>query len=323
MRRWLLVASLFWMLPGSGAAHSLTVSVLTLKEVGAGEFVVSWSDLQGVLDPNAAHLLLRPVFPAHCSYQPPRLQCGARGLSGRLGFGGLGELSSAAIMQIEHSRQPRQSFTFNASRPQIELAPRAPRDVFAALRAFVELGVEHIWLGWDHLAFVLGLLWLISDTRSLLYTITAFTIGHSITLISAALGYAALPVLPTEAVIALSIAFVAAEALRRDAGRPGVASRAPWLVAGAFGLLHGLGFANALAELNLTRAELPLALLGFNLGVELGQLVFVVLALALGRGLLRFARSPSAALKPLVPYALGGLAMFWLIRRVALFGAVL
>jgi hypothetical protein len=223
-------------------------------------------------------------------------------------------------MQLERPGQPLQSFTFNASRPQLELSARAPHDVLGALRAFIALGIEHIWLGWDHLAFLLGLLWLVAGRRSLLYTVTAFTLGHSVTLILAALGYTALPAPPTEALIALSIAFVAAEAVQRErAGRIGLAARAPWLVAGAFGLLHGLGFASALAELNLTRAELPLALLGFNLGVELGQLVFVALVLALGRGLTHFARAASAALRPFVPYALGGLAMYWLIQRVALF----
>jgi hypothetical protein len=185
-----------------------------------------------------------------------------------------------------------------------------------ALR-YLGLGIEHILLGIDHLLFVLGLLLIVRGAWMLIKTITAFTLAHSITLALATLGFVEVPSPPVDAAIALSIMFLAAEILRARQGRPGLAARAPWVVAFAFGLLHGLGFAGALSQLGLPPREIPLALLFFNVGVEVGQLTFVAAFLVLAWALrqLRVRWPHPAALPP--AYAIGTLAAFWFIERTS------
>jgi hydrogenase/urease accessory protein HupE len=201
------------------------------------------------------------------------------------------------------------------------LRPDAPSFVFTretagpAAGGYFVLGVEHILFGIDHLLFVLALVLIVRGVGLLVKTITAFTIAHSITLGLATLGVVHVPSAPVEAIIALSIVFVASEILLSRRGERGLTERVPWLVAGAFGLLHGFGFAGALSDVGLPANDIPLALLFFNLGVEAGQLAFVVVALGVIM-LLRRVRLPQWA--PLLPpYAIGSLAMFWVIERTA------
>ena len=185
----------------------------------------------------------------------------------------------------------------------------------AALR-YLALGIEHILLGVDHLLFVLGLLLLVSGPWMLIKTITAFTVAHSITLALATLGFVEVPSRPVDAAIALSIVFLGAEILRARQGRPGLAARAPWVVAFAFGLLHGLGFAGALTQLGLRPGEIPLALLFFNVGVEIGQLMFVATFLALAWALRQLQVAWPRWSEPLPAYAIGTVAAFWFIERI-------
>lgn len=199
------------------------------------------------------------------------------------------------------------------------LRPDAPSFVFEREKAgpaaggYFRLGVGHILLGVDHLLFVLALVLIVRGVGLLVKTITAFTIAHSITLGLATLGYVHVPSAPVEATIALSIVFVALEILRSRRGERGLTARAPWLVAGILGLLHGFGFAGALSQVGLPAHDIPLALLFFNLGVEAGQLAFVVVALG-AIGALRSVRLPQWA-PILPPYAIGSFAMFWVIER--------
>jgi hydrogenase/urease accessory protein HupE len=204
------------------------------------------------------------------------------------------------------------------------LTPQAPEAIIPARQSawsvawvYLKLGVEHILLGVDHLLFVLALLLITRGAWMLVKTVTAFTIAHSITLALATLGYVHVPSAPVEAVIALSIVFVAAEIVRRREGHEGLTARLPWVVAFTFGLLHGLGFAGALSEVGLPEGQVPLALLLFNVGVELGQLLFIgaVLAVAAAISQARIAWPRRAELA--VPYALGTVAMFWVIERTA------
>ncbi|MGO1120973.1 HupE/UreJ family protein [Rhodovibrionaceae bacterium A322] len=186
-----------------------------------------------------------------------------------------------------------------------------------AAKRYSLLGVEHILIGIDHLLFVLALLFVVSGFWKLAKTITAFTLAHSITLGLATLGYVSLPSAPVEAAIALSIVFLASEIIWRARGRQSLTYQAPWLVAFAFGLLHGLGFAGALADIGLPAPEIPVALLFFNIGVELGQLLFVAAALLLGWLIARLplpARGLSNARLTLV-YGIGTLASYWVIER--------
>jgi hydrogenase/urease accessory protein HupE len=184
---------------------------------------------------------------------------------------------------------------------------------------YFSLGVEHILLGYDHLLFVLGLFLLTSSFRQLAGAITAFTVAHSITLAAATLGLVRVPPRPVEAVIALSIAFLAVEIVRARSGKAGIAAQAPWIVAFAFGLLHGLGFAGALSEIGMPAGHIPIALFFFNVGVEAGQLLFVAALMALAAAVrLTRLRLPSWA--TLVPsYLIGSLAMAWFVQRVFAF----
>jgi hydrogenase/urease accessory protein HupE len=185
--------------------------------------------------------------------------------------------------------------------------------------SYLVLGVEHILGGIDHLLFVLALLLIVRGGTRIVATITAFTVAHSLTLVAATLGWVHVPGPPVEATIALSIVFVAAEVVHGRYGKLGLTARAPWVVAFTFGLLHGFGFAGALAEVGLPQKAIPVALLMFNVGVEVGQLLFVGAVLAIHAGLQRLplARSEWAARG--VPYAIGSVAMFWVIERIAAF----
>ena len=185
--------------------------------------------------------------------------------------------------------------------------------------SYLVLGVEHILGGVDHLLFVLALLLIVRGGKRILLTITAFTVAHSITLVSATLGWMLVPGPPVEAMIELSIVFVAAEIVHGWRGRPGLTARAPWIVAFSFGLLHGFGFAGALAEVGLPQNAVPLALLTFNVGVEVGQLLFVVLAMCVRAVLVRVPVPKQAWISYATPYAIGCVAMFWVIERVAAF----
>jgi hydrogenase/urease accessory protein HupE len=194
---------------------------------------------------------------------------------------------------------------------------------FEVVRTYTILGIEHILLGIDHLLFVLALVLLVDGKRRLVWTITAFTLAHSITLAAATLGVLHVPGPPVEAAIALSIVFVAGEIVHARQGRPGLTQRNPWIVAFAFGLLHGLGFAGALAEVGLPEGQIPTALLFFNVGVEIGQLLFIAAVLAVvaaGRWAARHVSLPPVAgLWRVPPYLIGGLASYWVFERVAAF----
>ena len=194
---------------------------------------------------------------------------------------------------------------------------------FEVVQTYTVLGIEHILTGFDHLLFVLALVILVKGVRRLIVTVTAFTVAHSLTLVAATLGWVHVPSPPVEATIALSIVFVAGEIVRARQGNPGLTQRYPWVVAFTFGLLHGLGFASALAEVGLPQLSLPIALLFFNVGVEIGQLLFIVAVLAviaiarwMGQ---RIALSPPQWLWRLPPYAIGASASYWVIERVAAF----
>jgi hydrogenase/urease accessory protein HupE len=183
----------------------------------------------------------------------------------------------------------------------------------------VAYGIEHILTGVDHLLFLFALLLIVRGTRRIIATVTAFTVAHSLTLAAATLGWVRVPTPAVEAIIALSIVFVAVEVVRRRQGMEGMTSRAPWAVAFCFGLLHGFGFAGALAGIGLPDRAIPLALLCFNVGVEIGQLIFVCAALAIMAMVRRLplARPRWAGLA--AAYGIGGIAAFWMLQRVATF----
>jgi hydrogenase/urease accessory protein HupE len=180
---------------------------------------------------------------------------------------------------------------------------------------YLSLGIEHIWTGIDHLLFVLGLMLLATRFRELLKTITAFTVAHSITLAAAALELVNVPPASIEAVIALSIMYLAVELVQFRRGRAGLAHRFPWVIALVFGLLHGFGFAGALSEVGLPEERIPLALLLFNVGIELGQIAFVCGVLLVLRMLASVLPRASERIHWAMPHVIGSLAAFWFIER--------
>lgn len=223
----------------------------------------------------------------------------------------------ARVVRIDGSAQVER---LPIDRPVFTVKPPAGHGEVAW--SYLVLGIEHILGGIDHLLFVLALLLIVRGGRRILATVTAFTIAHSITLVGATLGWMHVPGPPVEAIIALSIAFVAMEILHGLDGRPGLTARAPWIVAFSFGLLHGFGFAGALEEVGLPQTAIPTALLMFNVGVEVGQLIFVAAFLLLRLAWTRALRAPSPQwLARAASYGIGTIAMYWVIERVLGFTA--
>lgn len=200
------------------------------------------------------------------------------------------------------------------SQPFIEIA--AQRSAWQVAGDYTVLGVEHILSGFDHLTFVFALLLIVSGVRRLLITVTSFTLAHSITLAAATLGMMWVPGPPIEATIALSILFLASELVKVNRGQASMTAQYPWIVAFVFGLLHGFGFAGALSDVGLPQNEVPLALLMFNVGVELGQLFFVIVIIFLIMVLRKVRTKWPVWIHQLPAYSIGGIAAFWLIERV-------
>lgn len=205
------------------------------------------------------------------------------------------------------------SMIIQADNPSV-IIPVEP-SFLEVIKDYTLLGVEHIWFGWDHLLFVLCLLLLITGFSKLVKTITAFTLAHSITLVLSTLQVVTLPGPPVEAIIALSIVFLAREYYFTLQGKESLTARSPWIVAFAFGLLHGFGFAGALLEIGLPQQQIVNSLLFFNLGIELGQVIFVIVMLAVA-WLIKKIFTPNKKLKIYMTYSIGALASFWLIERI-------
>ena len=224
---------------------------------------------------------------------------------------GLGENQSSALLRVTLADGVFHQAVFTAAEPAFVVPEQGSAGTVAL--DYTWLGAEHIWAGPDHLLFVMGLLLLVGWNRRLIYTVTAFTVGHSVTLAMVTLGLFDYPVTLVEFMIALSIYVLAVELARDEAG--GTLWRQPWWLAGGFGLLHGMGFAGALAETGLPQSNVPLALLFFNVGIELGQLAFIAVLVLAASLLNRVVGSLVGRLRPVPVYALGGLSAMWCIER--------
>jgi hypothetical protein len=239
------------------------------------------------------------------------------GLAGkRIEFVGLQGTITDVLVRVELLDGRESTTIVHSSQSWYEM--NATQSRWAVAGTFIVQGVRHISLGADHLLFLLGLLLIVKDRWMLLKTVTAFTVAHSITLGIATLGYANAPVIPLNAAIALSILFLGPEIVRVWHGETSFTLRHPWVVAFAFGLLHGFGFAGALTSAGLPRAELPLALLTFNLGVEIGQLGFILLVLLLERSFRVLQVRWPNWVQAVPGYTVGSLGAFWTIQRVAI-----
>lgn len=300
------------------AAHQTALAIMSVVELQPGRYALRWEN-KPVVDEFTEDAAVAPVWPEHCAVDGPMLDCGAEGLAGRVGFTGLGASQSAAMFRVRALDGATQVLMLTPSAPTARVQPNFDPDSWSGrmgiLGAYAALGIEHILIGVDHLLFVLGLMWIAGGGWRLVSTITAFTVAHSLTLGAVTFGWVGVPEGFVNAMIALSIVFVGVEILRREAGGTSLTLRAPWVVAFAFGLLHGFGFANALVELGLPERAALLALFAFNLGVEIGQLAFVLLVIALGWSW-RVMAAPLPR-RPAVPaaYVIGAAASFWFIDR--------
>ena len=258
-----------------------------------------------------------------------RAQCPG-GLVGRtIDIEGLSATRTDVLARIEWSDGTTQTVRLTPEQTSFDV--KAAPGALEVTRTYFVLGVEHILLGIDHLLFVFGLLFLVGNWKRLVATVTAFTVAHSITLAAATLGLVHVAQAPVEATIALSIMFVAAEIIHGAHGEPRLATRAPWLVAFVFGLLHGFGFSGALREVGLPEQDIPLALLFFNVGVEVGQLAFIAVVVLVLSVVTRLLRRPGhaergpwhseAMIRVPVAYAIGSIAAFWTVQRVVGFWA--
>jgi hypothetical protein len=324
----LLTSFCLFLLCVSIQSHETRPGYLEIREKADGEYMASWKQpVRGEL-----RLKIDPIFPPECGVELTTHESDGGALMVNFSLGcedGIrGKLIVISGLENTMTDVLIRVFYADGATETHLLRPDSPSAVIGGTEgplkrafAYVRLGIEHIIMGIDHLLFVLGLLLIVRNRWMLLKTITSFTLAHSITLAIATLGYASVPVQPLNAAIALSILFIGPEVVRSWRGGTSLTIRHPWVVAFAFGLLHGFGFASGLTMMGLPRNEIPLALLLFNVGVEIGQVCFIFLILGLGK-CFRILQINWPRWVELIPgYAVGSLGAFWTIQRVIiLFG---
>jgi hydrogenase/urease accessory protein HupE len=327
MKRWAGLLPAVVLLFGvhcSVLAHEVRPGYLELREEEPGRYDLLWKHPAR----GEATTRLVPVFPDACTLTRPgkkeemggaTLTRAALECTGDLGgktirIAGLESTITDVLIRIHHNDGSVETHLVGPASPYATIGGRGSTGQRAL--AYLRLGVEHILLGVDHLLFVLGLLLLVRGPVMLFKTVTSFTVAHSITLAVATLGYASVPLPPLNAAIALSILFLGPEIIRFRKGQTSLTIRHPWMVAFAFGLLHGFGFATGLTTMGLPRADIPVALLLFNLGVEAGQLLFVLLMLLLERSFRILEIRWHRWVEALPAYTVGSLGAYWTIQRV-------
>jgi hydrogenase/urease accessory protein HupE len=311
------------------SGHEVRPAYLQLHQTGAETYDVFWK-VPGRGD--NMRLSLYVEMPKNCSDASQRrgtfgdntfieewsVKCAGGLTGGTIQIAGLNATMTDVLVRLERLDGTTQvtRLTRSAASFTVEAAPRATQVATTYLR----LGVEHILTGWDHLLYILAMLLLVRGWRRVVLTMSAFTLTHSLTLTAAALGWVHVPQRPVEACIALSILFVASEIVRARKGQSGLTERWPWAISFTFGLLHGFGFAGALSEVGLPQKAIPVALLFFNAGVEVGQLIFIASMFAIAMMWRNAARkitlAPPVWAWRIPPYAIGGVAAFWFIQRI-------
>jgi hydrogenase/urease accessory protein HupE len=327
MQRTVVALALFFSATAS-FADEIRPGYLELKENSQNIFSVLWK----VPAKGDRKLSLRAQLPENCKNKTePNSQlvnsayiqrwlvvCEDGLLEKTFSISGLKSTNTDVLLRLEFLDGTSQSVLLTPTQETFKIPATASS--LQIISTYTWLGITHILMGVDHLLFVFALLLIVNGKRRLLWTITAFTLAHSLTLAGATLGFINVPQQPVEAVIALSILFLAVEIVHGKQGRKGAAARWPWMVAFVFGLLHGFGFAGALAEVGLPQQAIPLALVFFNVGVELGQLLFVAAVLSVGY-LLHKLKLPKLLdwSETVAIYSIGGLSSFWLFERISAF----
>ncbi len=314
--------------PIQAIADEIRPALLDIKEQSTGLFAVTWKvPTRGdkVLAitprlPESLQLLGSPTIQEapgarieHATYKSS-----GEPLSGQtIVINGLTATQTDVLLLVQMQDGSSHSAILRPASPQYTIPLEASKLKVAG--DYWRMGTVHILEGVDHLLFVLALMLIVTGFKPLLKAVTAFTVAHSITLALATLGVVHIPSAPTEALIALSILFLAVEIIHSRQGRTSLTEKYPWVVAFAFGLFHGLGFAGALSEIGLPQQEIPLALLMFNVGVETGQLMFIAAVLALFAVLKRLPVTLPQGAWRVLPYSIGSIAAYWTIDRVMSF----
>ena len=326
MIRWLAVLWVCFALalvPDSARADELRPAYIEMTEQSPGQWSVLWKASTNSRLGQSSQV----IIPANCRIEGERerefagsniltrlaLRCDGSLQGQSIGLKGLELSTTDALVRIAPIDGAMQTLRLTPDQPVATLA--SPSIISNVAATYTIIGMEHILLGFDHLLFVLALVLLLKGGWLVAKTVTAFTVAHSLTLVGTTLGWLSLPSRPVESVIALSIVFLAVEIVKAKPGDPRLSERFPWIVAFLFGLLHGFGFAGALAEIGLPEDDVPLALLTFNLGVEIGQLVIVAVALAVLYGLRHYRDRWLNPAKTATAYGIGIIATYWFIER--------
>lgn len=322
---WLALTALF-LTADPAQADELRPGYLEFTQKTATDWTLVWkAPLRGGVTPAT-----QPILPKGCTAKSAPLRalgemavistfqiaCAGPVAGQSIGLSKFSASQTDVLVRVAPLGRPVQALRLTASAPSVEIA--AKPDTWQVARTYFVIGVEHILFGYDHLLFVVSLVLLLTGFRTIAIAVTAFTLAHSITLIGTTLGFLGLPQQPVEAIIALSIVFLAVEIVKKKDGERRLSERVPWVVAFLFGLLHGFGFAGALKEIGLPESDVPTALLTFNLGVEAGQLLIVAATLAL---LWSLHHLRPTWMRPAIrasSYAIGTIASMWLLERVLL-----
>ena len=323
-----LILLLLAMIASPALAHEMRPAYLELRQTALDTYDVLWKVPGQGEDMRLGIYVQLP--PGCTTITPPRgsmlnnafterwaVKCEGGLTGGTIRIAGLSATATDVLVRVERLDGTAQVTRLTPA--ESSFVVEGTPDVLEVARTYVVLGIEHILTGIDHLLFILALLIITRGGWKLFKTVTAFTISHSLTLSAAALGWVTVPQQPVEALIALSIVFVAAEIIRLRRGVSSITASAPWVVAFTFGLMHGLGFAGGLNEAGLPARHIPTALLFFSAGVETGHFMFIGVVLA-AIALVRRIRIPFPRWAELIPpYAIGGVAMFWVIQRIIAF----
>ena len=309
-------------------AHEIRPALLDIKERDSGWFDVTWKvptrgDRMLAITPQLPDSLALLGSPSVKDIPGARIEHSTYKSNGEPLVGktividGLSAQQTDVLLHIQLADGTTHSAILRPGSPEFTIPLQASKLEVAG--SYWRMGVVHILKGVDHLLFVLALLLIVSGFGPVITAVTAFTVAHSITLALATLGFVHVPSAPTEAIIALSILFLASEIIRQRNGEIGLTERYPWMIAFIFGLFHGLGFAGALSAIGVPQHEVPLALFMFNVGVETGQLLFIAVVLSLFKLLRRLPVTVPQGAWRVLPYGIGGVAAFWTIQRVMSF----
>jgi hydrogenase/urease accessory protein HupE len=317
--RLFLAVILVWLCAGAALAHEVRPAFLSLTETAPAEFSVLWK--QPVME--SKRLRIRPGFPETCTQTTPKLTRNGGTVNersrltscllteGEITLTGLERTLTDVFVQINYLNGEARTALIKPAAPRMALGGKAQ----SPARHYLRIGIDHILKGWDHLLFVIGLTLLVAR-RQILGVATAFTLAHSITLALAAFGLLNVPARPVEILIAASIVLLGVEIIRKQRGQKSLAAQRPYLISFTIGLLHGCGFASALAEIGLPKGTELLALLLFNLGVELGQFAVIGAAVVALYFIAKAGKDTLRKTETLATYALASTAMFWVIQRL-------